>query len=80
MKQNLATGCLIGSLALALVVLWSLLFGPVETPFNALFDPQHNLHSIIWQIRWPRALNAILVGGCLSLAGLLIQNMVKNQQ
>ena len=78
MKISLLTACLIGSFLLATVVLWALLFGPVSTPFQALFNSQHPLHDIIWQVRWPRVVNAILVGGCLSLAGLLIQNMVKN--
>ena len=35
-------------------------------------------HRSIWQLRWPRALNAMMVGSCLAVAGLLIQNLVKN--
>ena len=78
MKHSLTVGCFVGSLLLLLVVFCSLLFGPVNTPINALFDSQHGFYDIIWQVRWPRVMNAILVGSCLSLAGLLIQNMVKN--
>lgn len=69
---------LIGGLILLLVVAASLLLGPISTPVSALLDAQNPLYDIIWQVRWPRILNAILVGACLSLAGLLIQNMVKN--
>ena len=78
MKNSLVLACLLASLLLLLVVIFSLLFGTVSTPFNAVYDTQHPLHGIIWQVRWPRVQNALLVGACLSVAGLLIQNMVKN--
>ncbi len=56
----------------------SLKVGTVEVPWSALWDVEHASHAIIWQIRWPRILNAIFVGCTLSLSGLMVQNMVKN--
>ncbi|MFO7600060.1 MAG: iron ABC transporter permease [Candidatus Desulfacyla sp.] len=35
-------------------------------------------HTIIWQIRFPRVLLAILVGGTLSLGGLVFQALLRN--
>lgn len=63
---------LLGLLVLALLV------GSVTTPLSALTDSTSDYHEIIWQLRLPRIINAILVGGSLALAGLLIQNLVKN--
>lgn len=66
------------SLVLVLLVLLALLTGSVAVPLSALFDTQSNHFEIIWQLRLPRIINAIMVGSCLALAGLLIQNLVKN--
>ncbi len=63
-------------LLLALIV--SVSVGSVALPLNQLFNPDSITYSIVWQLRIPRALNAMLVGGSLALAGLLIQNLVKN--
>ena len=63
-------------LLLALIV--SVSVGSVALPLNQLFNPDSITYSIVWQLRLPRALNAMLVGGSLALAGLLIQNLVKN--
>lgn len=63
---------------LIFLVIVALLSGSVAVPFSALFDPQSNYFEIVWQLRLPRIINAIMVGACLALAGLLIQNLVKN--
>lgn len=60
------------------LMLVCLLSGSVSVPIQALWDSSSAFHEIIWQLRFPRAVNAILVGASLSLAGLLIQNLVKN--
>lgn len=60
------------------LILLALLSGSVKVPFSALFDSQSPYFEIIWKLRLPRVINAILIGGSLALAGLLIQNMVKN--
>src|SRR5690554_4529926 len=53
----------------------------------AIFSGQQNIqwllnnevgHTILWQIRMPRALLAFLIGAMLSWAGVLIQGMVRN--
>lgn len=40
--------------------------------------PEDILTTIIWRIRWPRALLAGLVGATLSLGGLVFQTLVRN--
>lgn len=61
-----------------MLVFVSLSLGTVYVPISAFFDSQSTYYEIIWSLRLPRILNAIMVGGCLALAGLLIQNLVKN--
>jgi len=39
-------------------------------------DP--TLHTIVWQLRWPRVLLAVEVGGALSLGGLVFQALLRN--
>lgn len=65
-------------LLLLFLVLLSLTMGTVAVPLAAMFNPESEYFTIVWQLRLPRIINALLVGGCLSLAGLLIQNLVKN--
>lgn len=65
-------------LFLLVALLVSVSVGSVALPIDQLFNPDSITYSIVWQLRLPRALNAMLVGGCLALAGLLIQNLVKN--
>ena len=56
----------------------ALFSGTVPVPLTDAFNNQAPHFEIIWQLRWPRALNAMMVGSCLAVAGLLIQNLVKN--
>lgn len=65
-------------LLLLLLVAVALSVGSVHVPFGALFDSHSAYFEIVWQLRLPRIINAIMVGACLALAGLLIQNLVKN--
>ncbi len=41
-------------------------------------DPNSTLNTIIWQIRFPRVLLAVLVGATLSLGGLVFQALLRN--
>ncbi len=66
------------SLLLLLLVLLAMSVGSVNVPFELMFDRESAYFEIVWQLRLPRIINAIMVGGCLALAGLLIQNLVKN--
>ncbi len=65
-------------LLLLVTLLFSVLVGSVSVPLAEVFDKNTITYSIVWQLRLPRSLNAMLVGSCLALSGLLIQNMVKN--
>lgn len=54
---------------------------PIEEIFNSLFGGQTDSASwqyIIWNYRLPKALTAILIGGGLSLSGLLMQTLFRN--
>lgn len=35
-------------------------------------------HQVLWQLRMPRILTAMLVGACLSLAGVILQSVTRN--
>ncbi|AQS42119.1 MAG: FecCD transport family protein [Candidatus Tokpelaia hoelldobleri] len=71
-----------GGLALvAALFLLSLFTGPVAIGFGAgwraLFTTT-DLTPIMWEIRLPRALGAVLVGGSLGLAGAALQGYMRN--
>lgn len=63
------------------VALFSLSAGPANIPINKIirFSFENNIeHTIIFNIRLPRILLAIVVGGGLSVAGLIFQAMFRN--
>lgn len=64
---------------LLLVFSLSLTLGSQYIPLSTLWHyPSSHLSDIILTIRLPRSINAITVGALLSIAGLMIQNLVKN--
>lgn len=68
--------------ALALAVIASLGVGAAaltaaEVP-GALLHPAHPSHAVLWQVRLPRVVNAMLVGASLAVAGALMQTVVRN--
>lgn len=64
-----------GKYLLTLNQLLSLLFS--ELGFQtAIEDPRH--HTVFWQIRFPRTLAAIMIGGGLAIAGAAYQGMFRN--
>lgn len=65
---------LVGFVALAA----SLVLGPTPLPFSALFADDEVSRAIIWEIRFPRALTAWLVGAALGLAGAAMQGLLRN--
>ena len=86
MKHNKTT-CIFGGLLLLLLVAFgvNLSLGsvpiPIEDIFSSLFAGQTDRESwqyIIWNYRLPKALTAILIGGGLSLSGLLMQTLFRN--
>lgn len=53
---------------------------PLDVVFQALIDrqPKDFNHTIVWDLRLPRAFVAILVGASLSVAGALMQGVTRN--
>ncbi len=80
--QPLALGCLLLA-ALAVVIVAAVSFGVSELPvFRALslfVSPDGSPDSaLVWDVRLPRALLAVLVGANLAVAGVLIQTLTRN--
>jgi iron complex transport system permease protein len=75
---------LILTMVLAVSILLGLSFGPtgsIAQTLATLFQEKSvnaMHHTIIWQIRLPRVLLAILVGATLSLGGLVFQALLRN--
>jgi iron complex transport system permease protein len=68
--------------ALALAAVVSLGVGAAALPATdvprALLSETHPLHAVLWQVRLPRVVNAMLVGASLGVAGALMQTIVRN--
>ncbi|MBP5292228.1 MAG: iron ABC transporter permease [Lachnospiraceae bacterium] len=82
MKRYQAAYGILGGLLFALLVL-NLVIGSVYVPpsqvFRIIFLRQETDASIlIWTIRFPRTISAALLGGALSVAGLLLQTFFSN--
>lgn len=75
--RNLGASSLL-FLAGALAVAAALWLGPVSIPLSGLFSTDASLHTIVWDIRFPRALAAWLVGAALGLAGAALQGLLRN--
>ena len=60
----------------------SVLIGTTKIPFadavGAIFNSGGDYSDILWKIRIPRALSALLLGGLLSLSGYLLQTFFHN--
>ncbi|MFC5391020.1 iron chelate uptake ABC transporter family permease subunit [Bosea vestrisii] len=73
-----------GLIALALLALASLAIGsrpvPPATVLAALraYDPGNDLHLVVWQLRVPRLVTAVLAGAALGLAGAIMQAVTRN--
>jgi iron complex transport system permease protein len=65
---------IIGAVALAMA-LW---LGPVPVDLGALMHGDAEARAIVWEIRFPRALTAWLVGAALGLAGAALQGLLRN--
>lgn len=68
---------------LAAVLLWALDQGPMELPLwqalaAGLRGEQSLASIIVWEVRLPRALLAMLVGAALGLAGAAMQGFLRN--
>lgn len=84
MRRNLIC---FGTLFIGVLVLfaWTLVSGPVDVSLSdlavALFSPDRAepFHAkILWELRFPRALAAVLAGASLSVSGLCLQTVFRN--
>lgn len=78
-------GVLLFSLvALTLLALLSLSIGSYHLPLSVLADTltgsldDPTAHHLVWEMRLPRTIGTILAGSGLSLAGVVMQNLLKN--
>jgi iron complex transport system permease protein len=74
----------VGMVALAVLALASLVIGsrsiPLAVTVDALraYDPRNDLHLVIWELRVPRLITAVLAGAALGLAGAIMQAVTRN--
>lgn len=75
MKKRYAGSFLLIGCLLVLLFWWNVASGSVEISVSELIEilkqtsQNHTAQQIIWQIRLPRVLSAILLGGALSVSG-----------
>lgn len=50
----------------------------LQGSLRALFESGDPMHALLWDVRLPRILVAAVVGACLSVAGALMQTVVRN--
>jgi iron complex transport system permease protein len=80
--QPVALGCLL-LMALAAVIVAAVSFGVSELPvwraLSLLVSPDGSPDSaLVWDVRLPRALLAVMIGANLAVAGVLIQTLTRN--
>lgn len=69
---------------LAVLFFWNIGVGSVEMSFSDFLRvltkhaPDSTLYQIVWKIRLPRIIAAILLGGALSVSGFLLQSFFQN--
>ncbi len=82
MNKSLFKIALLYLILLIVLALGSLFLGSVSfdfrTIFSALLGEKNAANSIIFELRLPRVLLAIAVGGGLSVAGTVLQSILKN--
>ncbi|WP_420478510.1 FecCD family ABC transporter permease [Brevundimonas sp. FT23028] len=68
---------LAGAILLALVLAIS--FGEVPLPLGEAFtNPSSGVAEVVWAVRAPRAMTALMVGAALGLAGAVLQGLLRN--
>lgn len=84
MRQDWRFWPVLGLALLVLAMTGSLAIGSRPIPMMDVFqamrrpDPANDLHLIIWQLRVPRTLLAVLAGAALGLAGAMMQALTRN--
>ena len=81
---GLGIGLIVLGLALCTVIFLSMATGaraiPLDVVWSALTaaDPTSTEHRIIWDLRLPRTLVGVIVGGALGLSGAVLQGATRN--
>lgn len=84
MKKRYAAVFAVGILLLLGLFIWNIGVGSVQMQGKQLLDVlsgtdrDSSLYQILWKIRLPRIVAAIILGGALSLSGLLLQVFFRN--
>lgn len=66
---------------LVVLFFWNIGVGSVEMSFSdfwSVLTPDATLYQIVWKIRLPRIIAAMLLGGALSVSGFLLQSFFQN--
>ena len=68
---------------LLIAIVFSITAGSIKIPFGEVLSTiirldTSNRGRIVWDVRMPRVLSAILVGGGLALSGVMMQSVLKN--
>lgn len=74
-RRKLITGVIVLSAALVCAFVWALLAGRAHVPISGLFAPEY---APLIKLRAARALLGIIVGAGLSIAGLILQAVLRN--
>ncbi len=64
--------------ALAVLIVLSLMAGRVWVPFSAWSGHADPRWAIIFELRWPRTILAVLVGAALAMSGAALQGFTRN--
>lgn len=73
----------LGAIVLCAVAFTSLMYGAVSLSFGQAWSGLSSesdvfARNVVWQIRFPRVVDAMLVGACLATAGALLQGVTRN--
>lgn len=79
-KTRLIIGYCLLIILMFLLVIINIAAGSVSVPFSSLFNSGSNeiYSNILWDIRLPRTLAALILGGALAVSGYLLQTFFSN--
>ena len=84
MKKRYIISFVVAIIILSVLFLWNVVAGSVDISTSDLFailagsGKDETFSQIVWKIRLPRILAAILLGGALSVSGFLLQSFFQN--
>ncbi len=84
MKKRYIISFVVAIIILSVLFLWNVGAGSVDISTSDLFailagsGKDETFSQIVWKIRLPRILAAILLGGALSVSGFLLQSFFQN--